>query len=500
LFSGGGVQLDNITIAVRPRSNNEAMDLGLRLVQTHGRALYGPWFAIILPLFVLLNVLLSQHLWLAMLIVWWLKPLYDRVLLHVLSRALFGQTPSVRETLNSLPAILKNGLFTQLSIFRLSPRRSFLLPVWQLEGLKGAARRARVRVLKGGSAGRAVWLLIVCIHLEAAVHLSLYGLIYIFLPQDTELSAMAPFFSDAAPYWAELISNSVYMMAILVIEPFYVAAGFMLYIQRRTQLEAWDVEIRFRRLAQRLGTLGASAAALLLAVLLCASPVDPAQAAPRAQLSPAESRSVVTEILAHEDFSTEKRMTTWVPKGWWPDWDFKKSKTDTNISPYAALQKLVAGGLKLILVILVVLVAIYLVLNRKRWLAASEGKKRLANVPPTVLFGMDMQPESLPDNLAETAYGLWTQGRQRESLGLLYRGSLSHLVNHDALALNEGMTEFDIEECARNARLDPARVEYLSRLAWAWKTVAYAHRQPDEGGVRQLFTDWPNHFVPPVAA
>ena len=113
---------------------------------------------------------------------------------------------------------------------------------------------------------------------------------------------------------------------------------------------------------------------------------------------------------------------------------------------------------------------------------------------------MDLQPESLPDNLAEMAQELWTQGRQRESLGLLYRGSLSHLVNHDALALNEGMTESDIEACARDAHLDPARVDYLSRLAGAWKTLAYAHRQPDEGDVRRLFTDWSNYFGPPVSA
>jgi hypothetical protein len=493
------VQLDNITIAVRPRSNSEAMDLGLRLVQTHWRALYGPWCAIVLPLFVLLNVLLSQHMWLAMAIVWWLKPLYDRVLLHVLSRALFSQTPGTRETLNSLPGILKNGLLTQLTVFRLSPRRSFLLPVWQLEGLKGAARRARARVLRGDSSGKSVWLLFVCVYLESAILLSLYGLIYMFLPQDTELRAMAPFFSSTPPYWMELVSNSLYLIAMLMIEPFYVAAGFMLYIQRRTQLEAWDIEIRFRRLAQRLSALG-TGTALLLVALLCFGPVDPALAAAQADPSPTESRRVITEILAHEDFSTEKRMTTWVPKDWKFDWDSKKKKDATDVSLFSALQRLVAGAFKLVLVVLVVLVVLYLVFTRGRWLAAAGGKKRADSAPPTALFGMDIQPESLPDNLAQAACALWIQGRQRESLGLLYRGSLSHLVNVDALALNEGMTESDIEACARGARLDPARIDYLSRLGWAWKTVAYAHRRPDENGVRQLFTDWPKHFARPASA
>jgi hypothetical protein len=493
------VQLDNITIAVRPRSNNEAMDLGLRLVQTHWRALYGPWCALVLPLFVLLNVLLSQHMWLAMLILWWLKPVYDRVLLHVLSHALFGQTPGLRETLNSLPAMLKNGLLAQLTIYRLSPYRSFLLPVWQLEGLKGAPRRARARVLKGGATGQAVWLFIVSIHLEAIIQFSLYGLIYMFLPENTELTAMAPFFSSAPPYWMELISSSLDLLAMLAIEPFYVAAGFMLYIQRRTQLEAWDIEIRFRRMAQRLGALGAgSAAAVLLALLLSLGPVPPAQAAARAEPTPAESRAVITDILAHEDFATNKRITLWVPKDWHPNWS--REPTQDDASPFTALQRLIAGGFKLVLVVVVVLVFLYLLLNRQRWLGAARRGQPPDSAVPSALFGLDIHPESLPDDPAETAYGLWVQGRPRDSLGLLYRASLSHLVNHDALVLNEGMTESDIETCARHARLDPARVDYWSRLALAWKTVAYAHRLPDEAGVRQLFADWPKYFIRPAAA
>lgn len=494
------MQLDNITIAVRPRSNSEAMDLGLRLVQTHWRSLYAPLCAVVLPLFVLLNVLFSQHMWLAMLILWWLKPLYDRVLLHVLSHALFGQTPGTRETLASLPVIVKNGWFTQLSVFRLSPRRSFLLPVWQLEGLRGAARRARVRILKGVSSAQSVWLMIVCLHMEGIILFSLYGLIYIFLPEEVELRSLASFFSAAPPYWVELISNGLWLVAMLVVEPFYVAAGFMLYIQRRTQLEAWDIEIRFRRLAQRLGALAGSAATLLLGVLLCLGPTEPAQAAQRAEMTPEQSRAVITDILAQEDFSTDKRITTWVPKDWRPDWNVRRKEGAKEESPFAALQKLIAGGFKVVLVVLVVLALIYLIINRQRWLTRTGGGRRPAGPPPTALFGMDIQPESLPENLSVMAKDLWRQGRQREALGLLYRGSLSHLVNHDALALHDGMTESDIESCARQARLDAVRVEYLSRLSAAWKTVAYAHRLPEEQGVLRLFADWPQHFTRPAAA
>ena len=492
------MQLDNITIAVRPRSNGEAMDLGLRLIQTHSRALYGPWLVILLPLFIVLHIFLSDHLWLAVAIIWWLKPLYDRILLHVLSRVLFGQTPTLRETINNLGGILRNGLIAQLTYLRLSPRRSFLLPIWQLEGLRGAARRKRVQVLTGSASAQALWLTIVCVHIEASIVFGLYGLIYMFLPQNTELSALAPFFSDAPPYWIEVISNCLYLLAIAVVEPFYVAAGFMLYIQRRTQLEAWDIEIRFRRLAQRLSAASATAVLLLIAIFML-SPIDAAHAQPAPQTPPTadESKHVIDDILAHKDFSVTKTVTTWLPD--WR-WDKKREKNQTDLSLFASLQKIVAAGLKLILIVVVIGIVIYIIINRRLWLDGYARRKSGTTETPTALFGMDIQPESLPDNVAEAARGLWQQGKQRESLSLLYRGSLSHLVNHDALTLNSAMTESDIVTCARLANILQARVDFLSGLTQVWTSLAYGHRQPGNDQAQVLFNNWTQHFARPSSA
>ena len=35
--------------------------------------------------------------------------------------------------------------------------------------------------------------------------------------------------------------------AVLFLEPFYVGAGFAIYLNRRAELEAWDIEQEFRR-------------------------------------------------------------------------------------------------------------------------------------------------------------------------------------------------------------------------------------------------------------
>jgi hypothetical protein len=44
-----------------------------------------------------------------------------------------------------------------------------------------------------------------------------------------------------------IISSIAYAVAVACLEPFYVAAGFGLYINRRVELEAWDIEQEFRR-------------------------------------------------------------------------------------------------------------------------------------------------------------------------------------------------------------------------------------------------------------
>ena len=263
-WEADGVQLDDMTIKIRPRSHREAMDLGLRLVQSYWRAIYRPLLLVVVPLFLVTNLLLSEYMWLAGLIIWWLKPFYDRIVLFVLSRAVFGQTPGSRETVRQLPRLLKTGLFLNLTVFRLAPGRSFTLPVWQLEGLRGKTRRERLRILQARASGHAYWLMFICINIELILLFSMYGLIYMFLPQDSGFEMLAPFFADDPPYLVELISNGLYLLAVLLVEPFYVAAGFMLYLNRRTELEAWDVELGFRRMAERLKTLGGSALVIMI--------------------------------------------------------------------------------------------------------------------------------------------------------------------------------------------------------------------------------------------
>ena len=124
-----------------------------------------------------------ERAWVALLAIWWMKPAYDRVVLHVLSRAVFGELPTTRAVFGAAKEWLRTGLFTAL-LFRLWPdtSRSFNLPVRQLEGQSGRAGRERRAVLGRRIGSYATWLTLTCLAIEILVLTGSFGLITELLP------------------------------------------------------------------------------------------------------------------------------------------------------------------------------------------------------------------------------------------------------------------------------------------------------------------------------
>ena len=297
------MRLSDATVAIRPRSTWEAMDLGVLMSQQHRRLLMTSWAIVTLPLFVVLSLLLWDSPSLAVLIFWWLKPAYERLPLYILSKALFGETPTLKQALREFPRLLKPQLLASLTWRRLSLSRSFLLPVVQLEGLDGTARQQRLQVLLQRNAGAAQWLTIIGMHLETALWIGLMVLFYMLLPQQIETDwDWQSLILDADHHWRwlEHLTNAFYALVLVVWEPIYVACGFSLYLNRRTALEAWDIELVFRRLRQRLNS---SALGLLLAVCLLLPAVPPVWAAADPASAPEAPRLLhqpLTSQAAHD--------------------------------------------------------------------------------------------------------------------------------------------------------------------------------------------------------
>ncbi len=247
------MKIESLTMEVRPRTPWESMDLSVRLVFTHWRLLFSAWMVSVFPLFLIINImLLNEHPGWAFFLVWFFKPLYDRVPLFVLSRVIFSEQLNWKDVVNAIPGFFKTGIFTSLTFYRLDPGRAFNLPVRQLEGLQGKSRLQRMNSLKRGVNNREVLFFVLCFHLESLLFMGMLGLLILMLPNQMAMqSAELLFFNPESSQLLNILSMGLYFLVIMIVETLYVAGGFVLYLNRRIILEGWDIELVFKKIAQR---------------------------------------------------------------------------------------------------------------------------------------------------------------------------------------------------------------------------------------------------------
>lgn len=484
------MDLGRIAVAIRPRTPWEAVDLGFRMARSWWRPLLGSWLVVAAPLWILTFLLLHRRPLIALAVVWWLRPLVDRVPLYVLSRAVFGAPPGVGETLRALPRLLLENLAGALLWRRFDPARSFRLPVWQLEGETGARRRERMRILDREGRREGTSLTFACILMETCLLLGFLGLASLMTPGlglDEVMDAGARGLEGEAPLGLGLLAAAAFAAHALV-EPCYVAAGFSLYLRARTRLEGWDVELGLRRLAARLGRF--RGAAVLLAFLvsaLLASAGRPASARVANTVGGGgDPGELVHEVLDHPDFETRREVTTWRARDW------VSGLPRPSVAPRAGrvgnLGKPLAGTLAVLLLTFIAWQVLRL-LRRSGWhSAAAAGSEGPAALPETVQ-GRAPDRVPLPDDVAGAAWELWTRGRSLEALGLLYRGALDRLVRQGVVPVDASWTEGQVLREVGH-RLPVDRRRYLTDLTGAWTAAAYAHRLPDDERARALCDAW----------
>jgi hypothetical protein len=517
------MRLTDASVVIRPRSAWEAVDLGVLLAKQHAGLLMLSWALVTVPIFALLCLLLWDYPSIALLIFWWLKPAYERLPLYILSHALFGSTPSLKQALKALPGLLTPQLLASLTWRRLSPTRSFDLPVQQLEGLSGKARSQRLTVLGQRDAGGASWLTIVGVHVEMALWFGIISLFYMLLPGQIELDWSWNSLINAASgewLWLEHLSNLLYVLLLIIWEPVYVACGFTLYLNRRTALEAWDIELVFRRLRQRL--TGVAYALLLGCGLLLMQVPNSAMAAtsscplpiedpmgPQAErllkqpLTSLESQESITQLLDQPPFEHRETVTRWR----FGDEPKDPSEADTN-----ALLELLAKFFKftelwksvdavalffevLLWAALFSLIA-WLLWRYRDWLSAFAGRMRLPHVrtyqPPEQLFGLEVAPQSLPADIPGEVERLWDD-HPRAALGLLYRALLSRLLHEQRLPLKSAHTEAEVLQLVQ--ALEHKDLSHFSQaLTRHWQNLAYGHRLPPAALKQGLCTAWRRLF------
>jgi hypothetical protein len=502
------MRVDGLQVALRSRSPWEATDLGVALARRHYGRIQRAFWAFGLPLFALLNALAYaiDQVWLAGLLLWWLKPWFDQLVLHVLSRAVFTDPPRTRDTLRQQFRL--GAVWPWLLWRRIDLARGLSLPVAVLEGLRGADRRQRSALLgRASNSAVAIGLCLVLLHVEIAIWLSVFALALMFVPYDFLGESAQILFEtlmEDPPRWAQVLLNFVSLFAMAVVEPFFVGAGFALYLNRRTQLEAWDIELAFRRIARRIAALAlmlmvALAPALLPTAVLATPATDDAAAVEDEDEASADEAEWQAEIVASPKlaevfpareadhaFAREVAKTleaeVFGEKRMLQRWERIDEAVQQPRSTWSPLVRVISAVFGFIAefglwILLALLVAVAL-MHAARWRLPLLERLRPRSSAAAPVVEADRAPETLPTDLIAAARVLFAQGKPRAAMALLYRGACALLPDRYGQVLTPGATEAEVMRLARRVEDAGAR-DALVEVVRHWQRAAYADDLPD---------------------
>lgn len=468
------MRLEDVTAEIRPRSDWEAVDLGFAMVRRDfWRCFTVWWLAMLVPLGIAGWFLREMPLLLAALL-WWLKPIGSRMVMFELSRRLFGEKPGWKAVFKELPKVWFRRFFYRMIWARFSPWLPVMLAVEDLEGLRGKAYRQRAGQLGRRGDGVIMWIYLVTDLTAGWIALSLFATAVMMLPEGQEgpwRVAMETFDKDH-PFDIPLVISwtaaGCTMLAMSLVDIFVMGAGFGIYVNNRTWLEGWDVELAFKRLGHRLGKL--------VALLVVMAAVFVSAGVKAQQTGDAD---LIREVKSHADFKVHSE-THRVPK----------SKKTSSSSPWIPGYIAVVFGYTLLAALLGFLVWL-IWMNRHAFRLGGRGVlPKIAAPSARMVMGMEVTAESLPDDIPSGVWALWQQGRRHEALALLYRGTISKVIDVARVEIQESDTEGD---CLRRVETagPPAYPDYFKGLTGVWTRLAYAAEEPAEAEVRALCEGWP---------
>lgn len=491
------MKLDAVTAELRPRSAWEAADFGVRLVRRDAAAIYWAWFATSLPLLTVALGVVYLTPWpgLALLLYWWLEPIVDAPILDIVARRLFGGDPEVGRTVRSTPAMAwRNRLFL-LTPWRLHLARSIAMPVTQLERLSGGARRRRAAVLNSSLFNHGIGLTVAYHHLVAVVYLGvLLGALTLIPVEYRSWSAFDVAFSlfESDSRRASAANLLLFYVAQSLLEPWFVGAGFGLYINCRTRLEAWDIEVAFRRMVSRRAATAASLAVAICLVLptvaLADSGDDPGFAGYWAESDYADA---IDAVFADEALTETETRKVWQPK-YELDADDQAGTGESGVWNVVSL--LLSYAVEFGLWALVAVLLLWFYLKRDLWLPyLARGPGQPRSQRRVSIAGGEISAETLPDDVPATVRSLWSSGRRREALSLLYRASVFASVTQHGVRLPDSATERACLE-AVDAQADAARSGYFRSVVETWVRTAYGARPPSAEEFETLLDGYRKSF------
>jgi hypothetical protein len=459
---------------VRARGAWEAVDLGFVLGRVVWWDVVRGWFFVAAPIGVIAFFALGKHREFAWVVVWFLKPVLDRMALALLGRVAVGERPKWTVALRELPSLFFRHGWKDLTYRRFSPMRSFLQPIHQLEGISGRQQNERIALLGRTEAIPASGLLFSSSVFEGLIWFGFYLFVWLLIPwewnQDLRIAALG--------IGGSAVTLTAYVLSLFVVEPFYVASGFTLYLNRRVHLEGWDVERSLRPIAERLAK---TAALLFFTCLVLGSSSAAAESSER---TGEEIRRVTEEVLSSPDFGHEEKVKDWVLR------ERKAEPEKENKAPdFINAGEWLAQGFPWFLGFALAGSVGYILWNeRRRWLPRwPEANVSAERATVESLHSAPAEP-MIPDDFPAAARNAFSGGDARLALSLLYRGALGWLSRTYAVSFPDGATETECVERVRQKA--PPLSRDFAQVTTLWQAVAYASRLPSAEEFDRICSSW----------
>lgn len=260
--TGTPMKIEHLTADIRPMSAYQAMELGFHVAREWYGNLWQMQAGTLKLLAVAMLMLFGFHymsggqswlfVWFVILLISWLKPCFEMPMLAFLSQKLFDNQADKQAGY----VVLQNarGLRWAFVIkHRFGTQRPIFMAIRLLEGQQGKYAKHRLKLLGRGT-GNAMLIMSLMFGLaEMVLFFGGLGVLLSFFSSPYYDTSIGEWLlnSDNMPLWLSMLICGWYLVVVSVLSPFFVSAGFCVYLCRRSLLEGWDIELVFRRMAMR---------------------------------------------------------------------------------------------------------------------------------------------------------------------------------------------------------------------------------------------------------
>ena len=459
---------DISALSLRRRGVWEAVDSGVLLWRSNFTYLL-PFFAI--PVWFIawgLRLLPGNFVYLSYLVLWWLKPFFDRLVLFVVSRNFLNTPFKFIELVK-----MKNGLLGDLLWRRFNLSRSASMPIRVLENLNNKQFALRKKALH--SSGLAFSNIISPLSLIMEFML-LFGEVLFFL---MFVQLFFPIYLSNILNYGETVEIFIYMLFCfnyILVESIYVCMGFGLYINGRVELEGWDLQLLFKNFVKQ-GSKIIAFVFLFLSLLFTPAPAYALNTEPVFPEGfpemPIESLANLDEILASSDFGGER-------DGWTIQFrNYREPDMPViEMAPWMENIRLIFSYTLRIMAILALAAFMVFIFYWSR-----KNKQKFFLIGNSFLNKGKNYANSLvsiesPSSLFDRAEVFFHRGLIREAWAACFFGCLGAFAINGSVSFPADATEYECLNLVQ--QIKPGAGEGFAALVQSWVLFAYGNMQPLE--------------------